>query len=316
MAGALSTFPTKVANPRRATAESPLVKTILLSIVLVFFFLFLVLPLMVIFREAFARGVPYFFGVFSGSGENVRATLHSIQLTLITAAIAVPLNTFFGVVAAWAVTRFEFRGRSLLISLIDLPLWVSPVIGGLLYVLLFGRQGWLGPWLYPSETMLQTSFVARFLTEHNIRVIFALPGIVLATTFVTFPFVARGLIPLMQAQGHKEEEAAMTLGANGWQIFWRVTLPKIKWGLLYGVILCNARSMGEFGAVSVVSGHIRNQTNTMPLQIEILYNEYPNTGAFVIASLLSILALVTLLIKTYAEWQAERQLKASLSDES
>jgi sulfate transport system permease protein len=319
MAGVITTIPTKAAKPvkvRRATAESPLVKAILLGIVLVFFFLFLVLPLVVIFREAFSRGVPYFFSIFSGSGENVRATWHSIQLTLLTAAIAVPLNAFFGVVAAWAVTRFEFRGRSLLISLIDLPLWVSPVIGGLLYVLLFGRQGWLGPWLYPSEAMLEASALARFLTHYHVRIIFALPGIVLATTFVTFPFVARGLIPLMQAQGHKEEEAAMTLGANGWQIFWRVTLPKIKWGLLYGIILCNARSMGEFGAVSVVSGHIRNQTNTMPLQIEILYNEYPNTGAFVIASLLSVLALVTLLIKTYAEWQAERQLKASLSDES
>jgi sulfate transport system permease protein len=315
MAGAITTFPTKAANPRRATAESPLVKTVLLSIVLVFFLLFLVLPLAVVFREAFSRGIPYFFSIFVGTGENVRATLHSIQLTLITAAIAVPLNTFFGVLAAWAVTRFEFRGRSLLISLIDLPLWVSPVIGGLLYVLLFGRQGWLGPWFYPSDAMLETSAIARFLTHYHIRIIFALPGIVLATTFVTFPFVARGLIPLMQAQGHKEEEAAMTLGANGWQIFWRVTLPKIKWGLLYGIILCNARAMGEFGAVSVVSGHIRNQTNTMPLHIEILYNEYPNTGAFVIASLLSILALVTLLIKTYAEWQAERQLKAAASEE-
>jgi sulfate transport system permease protein len=234
---------------------------------------------------------------------------------LITAAIAVPLNTFFGVGAAWAVTRFQFRGRSLLISLIDLPLWVSPVIGGLIYVLVFGRQGWMGPWLFPSEEMLRVSRFARFIYDHDIKIIFALPGIVLATTFVTFPFVARGLIPLMQAQGHKEEEAAMTLGANGWQIFWRVTLPKIKWGLLYGIILCNARAMGEFGAVSVVSGHIRNQTNTMPLHIEILYNEYPNTGAFVIASLLSVLALVTLLIKTYAEWQAERQLKAAASDE-
>ncbi len=306
MAGALTTFPTKAAPPRRATAESPLVKAVLLAVVVVFFALFLLLPLYVIFQEAFSRGFGFFLKTFED-----RATLHSIQLTLITAVIAVPCNTVFGVAAAWAVTRFQFRGRSLLISLIDLPLWVSPVIGGLLYVLVFGRQGWLGPWLFPSPEMLQASAIARFLYDHNVKVIFALPGIVLATTFVTFPFVARGLIPLMQAQGHKEEEAAMTLGANGWQILWRVTIPKIRWGLIYGVILCNARAMGEFGAVSVVSGHIRNQTNTMPLHIEILYNEYPNTGAFVIASLLSVLALVTLLIKSYAEWQAERQLRAA-----
>lgn len=313
MAGAVTTFPTKATapvRPRRATAESPWVKAVLLGIVVIFFALFLVMPLAVIFREALARGLPFFFKVFED-----RATWHSIQLTLLTAAIAVPLNTVFGAAAAWAVTRFSFRGRSLLISLIDLPLWVSPVIGGLLYVLLFGKNGWLGPLLFPSDELLKTSALARFIVEHNIKIIFAVPGIVLATTFVTFPFVARGLIPLMQAQGYKEEEAAMTLGANGWQIFWRVTVPKIKWGLLYGIILCNARAMGEFGAVSVVSGHIRNQTNTMPLQIEILYNEYPNTGAFVIASVLSVLALVTLLIKTYAEWQAERQLKATASDE-
>jgi sulfate transport system permease protein len=210
------------------------------------------------------------------------------------AAIAVPLNTVFGVAAAWAITRFHFRGKALLTSLIDLPLWVSPVIGGLIYVLLFGRQGWFGPWLQ----------------AHDIRIIFAVPGIVLATTFVTFPFVARGLIPLMQAQGSAEEEAAATLGANGWQIFLRVTLPKIKWGLLYGVILCNARAMGEFGAVSVVSGHIRGKTNTMPLHIEILYNEYQFSAAFAVSSLLAVLALVTLLLKSLAEWHAARQLAA------
>ena len=309
MAGA-TTFPTKVSAPRRANTESVWVKIILIGIVLVFFGLFLALPLFVIFQEAFSRGWQFFLKTFED-----RATLHSIQLTLLTAAIAVPLNTVFGLAAAWVVTRFQFRGRSFLISLIDLPLWISPVVGGLIYVLVFGRQGWLGPWLFPSPEMLKASFIARFIYEHDIKIIFAMPGIVLATTFVTFPFVARGLIPLMQAQGHKEEEAAMTLGANGWQIFFRVTLPKIKWGLIYGVILCNARAMGEFGAVSVVSGHIRNQTNTMPLHIEILYNEYPNTGAFVLAALLSVLALVTLIIKTYAEWRAEHQLKAAAATE-
>jgi sulfate transport system permease protein len=232
-----------------------------------------------------------------------------VQLTLLTAAIVVPLNAIFGLFAAWAVTRFTFRGRSLLISLIDLPLWVSPVIGGLIYVLIFGRQGWLGPLFFPSQETLDSNFLARFLYDHDIKVIFAEPGIILATIFVTFPFVARGLIPLMQAQGHKEEEAAMTLGANGWQIFSRVTLPKIKWGLIYGLILCNARAMGEFGAVSVVSGHIRNKTNTMPLHIEILYNEYQFAAAFAVASVLSVLALLTLIIKTYAEWQTERQVR-------
>ena len=283
-----------------------LVKTLLVGILLVFFGLFLVLPLFVVFHEAFSKGVEVFLRTFED-----RATAHAVKLTLITAAIAVPLNAIFGLFAAWAVTRFKFRGRSLLISLIDLPLWVSPVIGGLIYVLIFGRQGWLGPLFFPSPEMLDSNFVARFIYEHNIKVIFAEPGIILATIFVTFPFVARGLIPLMQAQGHKEEEAAMTLGANGWQIFTRVTVPKIKWGLIYGLILCNARAMGEFGAVSVVSGHIRNKTNTMPLHIEILYNEYQFAAAFAVASVLSVLALMTLIIKTYAEWQAERQLRAA-----
>ena len=305
MAGAVTTFPARVASARRATAESPMVKAFLVGVLLVFFGLFLVLPLLVIFQEAFAKGIQVFFRTFED-----RATAHAVQLTLMTAAIAVPLNAIFGLFAAWAVTRFTFRGRSLLISLIDLPLWVSPVIGGLIYVLIFGRQGWLGPIFFPSEEMLNSNFLARFIYDHNIKIIFAEPGIILATIFVTFPFVARGLIPLMQAQGHKEEEAAMTLGANGWQIFARVTLPKIKWGLIYGLILCNARAMGEFGAVSVVSGHIRNKTNTMPLHIEILYNEYQFAAAFAVASVLSVLALVTLVIKTYVEWQAERQLQA------
>lgn len=291
MAGVVTTLPTRAAAaPRRATTESLLVKVILISLVVIFFALFLVLPLVIVFQEALSKGWGFFFKAFSD-----RATVHAIQLTLITAAITVPLNTIFGVMAAWAVTMFKFRGRSLLISLIDLPLWVSPVIGGLIYVLVFGRNGWLGPWL----------------EANNIKIIFALPGIVLATTFVTFPFVARGLIPLMQAHGHKEEEAAMTLGANGWQIFWRVTLPKIKWGMIYGIILCNARSMGEFGAVSVVSGSVQNRTTTIPLQIEVFYSQYPNTWAFVLAAVLSVLALVTLFIKTYAEWQAERQLRAA-----
>ena len=305
MAGAVTTFPARVAAPRHATAESPLVKAFLVGVLLVFFGLFLVLPLLVIFQEAFAKGIQAFFRTFED-----RATAHAVQLTLMTAAIAVPLNAIFGLFAAWSVTRFTFRGRSLLISLIDLPLWVSPVIGGLIYVLIFGRQGWLGPIFFPSEEMLNSSFLARFIYDHNIKIIFAEPGIILATIFVTFPFVARGLIPLMQAQGHKEEEAAMTLGANGWQIFARVTLPKIKWGLIYGLILCNARAMGEFGAVSVVSGHIRNKTNTIPLHIEILYNEYQFAAAFAVASVLSVLALVTLVIKAYVEWQAERQLQA------
>jgi sulfate transport system permease protein len=304
VAGVVTALPAKATAPRHATAESPLVKTVLVGILLVFFGLFLVFPLAIVFHEAFAKGVEGFLKTFED-----RATAHAVRLTLLTAAIVVPLNTIFGLFAAWAVTRFTFRGRSLLISLIDLPLWVSPVIGGLIYILIFGRQGWLGPLFFPSQETLDSNFIARFIYEHNIKIIFAEPGIILATIFVTFPFVARGLIPLMQAQGHKEEEAAMTLGANGWQIFTRVTLPKIKWGLIYGLILCNARAMGEFGAVSVVSGHIRNKTNTMPLHIEILYNEYHFAAAFAVASVLSVLALLTLIIKTYAEWQAERQIQ-------
>jgi sulfate transport system permease protein len=242
------------------------------GIALAFFALFLLLPLVAVFFEALRKG----WAPISRPGRP--DALSAIKLTLIAAAIAVPLNLVFGVAAAWAIAKFEFRGKHLLITLIDLPFSVSPVVAGLIYVLVFGAQGWFGPWL----------------SEHDIKMIFAVPGIVLATVFVTFPFVARELIPLMQAQGKEEEEAAVVLGANGWQTFWYVTLPNIKWGLLYGVILCNARAMGEFGAVSVVSGHIRGLTNTMPLHVEILYNEYQFAAAFAVASLLALLALVTL----------------------
>ena len=268
------------AAPRRVTAEPPFVRWLLIGVALLFLGLFLVVPLAAVFVEAFAKGVGYYFHTFNDAN-----TLSAIKLTFITAAIAVPLNCVFGVAAAWAIAKFDFRGKTVLITLIDLPFSVSPVVSGMIYVLLFGAQGLLGPWLL----------------EHNIKIIFAVPGIVLATMFVTFPFVARELIPLMQAQGRTEEEAARVLGASGWQTFWRVTLPNIKWGLLYGVILCNARAMGEFGAVSVVSGHIRGQTNTIPLHVEILYNEYNFVGAFAVASLLTFLALVTLALKTWVE---------------
>ncbi len=230
----------------------------------------------------------------------IRQRWQAIKLTLITAAIAVPLNMVFGLAASWAIAKYTFRGKNFLITLIDLPFAVSPVISGLIYVLLFGLQGWLGPWL----------------TGHNIQIIFAVPGIVLATIFVTFPFVARELIPLMQTQGAEEEQAALSLGANGWQTFWRVTLPNIKWALLYGVILCNARAMGEFGAVSVVSGHIRGKTNTIPLYVEILYNEYNAVAAFTMASLLALLGLVTLAAKTYLEWKVQQQLRETLEPTS
>jgi sulfate transport system permease protein len=268
------------AAPRRVTVEPPFVRWLLIGVALVFLGLFLVVPLAAVFTEAFAKGVGYYFHSFDDPN-----TLAAIKLTFIAAGIAVPLNCIFGVAAAWAITKFDFRGKTVLITLIDLPFTVSPVVSGMIYVLLFGAQGLVGPW-----------FIA-----HNIQIIFAVPGIVLATMFVTFPFVARELIPLMQAQGRTEEEAARVLGASGWQTFWRVTLPNIKWGLIYGVILCNARAMGEFGAVSVVSGHIRGQTNTIPLHVEILYNEYNFTGAFAVASLLTFLALVTLALKTWAE---------------
>jgi sulfate transport system permease protein len=248
---------------------------------LVYMLLFLVLPVVTVFVEALRRGVGAYFGAILDP-----AALSAIKLTLITASIAVPLNLVFGIAASWAIAKFEFRGKSVLITLIDLPFSVSPVISGLIYVLLFGAQGFLGPWL----------------AVHDIQIVFAVPGIVLATVFVTFPFVARELIPLMQEQGTEEEEAARSLGADGWQTFWRVTLPNIRWGLLYGVLLCNARAMGEFGAVSVVSGKIRGLTNTMPLHVEILYNEYNIVAAFAVASLLAFLALVTLVAKGVLEW--------------
>lgn len=268
-----------------ATRDSPLVKYAVLALGLTFFVVFLVLPLVVVFVEALRKG----FGVYLAALVDPDA-VSAMKLTLLAAAIAVPLNLVFGIAAAWAIAKFEFFGKHLLITLIDLPFSVSPVVAGLIYVLVFGAQGWLGPWL----------------SEHDIRIIFAVPGIVLATIFVTVPFIARELIPLMQAQGRDEEEAAITLGASGWQTFWRVTLPNIKWALLYGVILCNARAMGEFGAVSVVSGHIRGETNTMPLHVEVLYNEYQFAAAFAVASLLALLALVTLALKTAMEWRASR----------
>ena len=267
-----------------ATREPALIKWLILGVSLLFFAVFLLLPLVVVLIEALRKG----WGVYFASLLDPDA-LSALRLTLLAASIAVPLNLVFGVCAAWAIAKFEFRGKQLLITLIDLPISVSPVIAGLIYVLVFGAQGWLGPWL----------------DAHNIKIIFAVPAIVLTTVFVTFPFVARELIPLMQAQGREEEEAATVLGATGWQTFWHVTLPNVKWGLLYGVILCNARAMGEFGAVSVVSGHIRGQTNTLPLHVEILYNEYQFAAAFAVASLLAVLALITLGIKTWVERQAK-----------
>jgi sulfate transport system permease protein len=276
-------------KPSTALRDPAWLRFTLLAIALAFVAVFLVLPLVAVFAYAIEKGFVFF--VNSLTDADARA---AIRLTLIVAAISVPANTIFGVAAAWLITRFAFRGKNLLVSLIDLPFAVSPVIAGLIYVLLFGANGWLGPWL----------------AAHDIKIIFAVPGIVLATVFVTFPFIARELIPLMQAQGTDEEQAAIVLGATGWQTFWRVTLPNIKWGLLYGVILCNARAMGEFGAVSVVSGHIRGQTNTMPLHVEVLYNEYQSVAAFAVASLLAILALVTLVIKSVIEWRHEREMTA------
>jgi len=278
------------AQRRLSTTEAPWVRYTLIGVALMFVVLFLILPLAAVFTEALRKG----FGAYLAALQEPDAW-SAIKLTLITAAIAVPLNLVFGVSAAWAIAKYEFWGKSFLTTLIDLPFSVSPVVAGLIYVLIFGAQGWFGPWLQ----------------AHDIKIIFAVPGIVLATVFVTFPFIARELIPLMQAQGNDEEQAAIVLGATGWQTFWYVTLPNIKWGLIYGVILCNARAMGEFGAVSVVSGHIRGQTNTLPLHVEILYNEYQSVAAFAVASLLAILALVTLVIKSVAEWRQDLEMKAA-----
>jgi sulfate transport system permease protein len=266
----------------RATRDPAWARWLLTLVALAFLAFFLLLPLAVVFAQAFEKGVGYFLAAIREPDA-----LAAIRLTLLTVAIVVPANIVFGVAAAWAIAKFQFSGKSILTTLIDLPFAVSPVIAGLIYVLVFGAQGWFGPWLI----------------AHNLRVIFAVPGIVLATAFVTCPFVARELIPLMQSQGTDEESSAVTLGANGWQTFWRVTLPNIRWGLFYGVVLCNARAMGEFGAVSVVSGHIRGETNTMPLHVEILYNEYNIVGAFAVASLLALLALATLVLKSVVEWR-------------
>ncbi|MEO6918757.1 MAG: sulfate ABC transporter permease subunit CysW [Collimonas sp.] len=284
-AAAPSTKPQSRGEPihvPNATLEPFWVRALLMTVALLFLALFLVVPLLSVFAEAFKKGWEAYLAAIIEPDA-----VSAIKLTLLTAAIAVPLNLVFGVAASWTIAKFEFRGKNILLTLIDLPFSVSPVISGLIYVLLFGAQGWFGPWL----------------REHDIRILFAVPGIVLATIFVTFPFVARELIPLMQAQGSEEEEAALVLGASGWKTFRHVTLPNIKWGLLYGVILCNARAMGEFGAVSVVSGHIRGETNTIPLQVEILYNEYNFQAAFAVASLLAFLALLTLALKSFIEWR-------------
>ena len=283
-----SKYSAKVAKSR-ATSEPVWIRWGLIAATLLFLSLFLFMPLVAVFTEALRKGFDTYLSALSDADA-----LSAMKLTFIAALIAVPLNLVFGVAAAWAIAKFEFKGKSILITLIDLPFAVSPVIAGLIYVLIFGLQGWFGQWL----------------SDHDMKVIFAIPGIVLATIFVTFPFVARELIPLMQAQGKDEEEAALVLGASGWQILWRVTLPNIKWGLLYGVILTNARAMGEFGAVSVVSGHIRGMTNTLPLHVEILYNEYNYAAAFAVASVLALLALVTLVLKSIVEWYAARSARA------
>ena len=282
--------PTVIRPAKSSTTEAVWARYSLLGLALLFVVLFLILPLAAVFTEALRKG----FDAYLAALQEPDAW-SAIKLTLIVAAITVPLNLVFGVSAAWAIAKYEFWGKSFLTTLVDLPFSVSPVVAGLIYVLIFGAQGWFGPWLM----------------AHDIKIIFAVPGIVLATVFVTFPFIARELIPLMQAQGNDEEQAAIVLGATGWQTFWYVTLPNIKWGLIYGVILCNARAMGEFGAVSVVSGHIRGQTNTLPLHVEILYNEYQSVAAFAVASLLAILALVTLAIKSVAEWRHEAEMKAA-----
>jgi sulfate/thiosulfate transport system permease protein len=281
--------PPRSSATRLATSEPAVVRWLLIATAVAFLVIFLFLPLAIVFTTAFKKGIEVYLQTFRDPD-----TQSAIRLTLLAAAIAVPLNVVFGVAAAWLIGKFEFFGKSLLITLIDLPFSVSPVVAGLIYVLLFGMQGMVGPW-----------FMA-----HDIRIIFAVPGIVLATIFVTFPFVARELLPMIQSQGNDEEEAALTLGASGWQTFFRVTLPNVKWALIYGVILCNARAMGEFGAVSVVSGHIRGLTDTMPLHIEILYNDYQFVAAFAVASLLALLALATLVVKSIAEWRAGKELAA------
>lgn len=275
-------------NTANNVTEPAVIRWLLTLTALGFLALFLALPLAAVFSQAFEKGWAVYLEALAEPD-----TLAAIRLTLFTAAVTVPLNLVFGVIAAWAVAKFSFPGRNLLLTLIDLPFSVSPVISGLIYVLVFGLQGWLGPWLQ----------------EHDIKIVFAVPGIILATIFVTFPFVARELIPLMEAQGNEEEEAALVLGASGLKTFFRVTLPNVKWGIIYGVILCNARAMGEFGAVSVISGHIRGMTNTVPLHVEILYNEYNFTAAFAVASLLAFLALITLVVKTVAEWKLQQQLE-------
>lgn len=285
--------PIKIQQQAIITQEPAWVRWMLIGLALTFLALFLFVPLISVFYEALKKGMDVYFAAITEPDA-----LAAIQLTLTAAAIAVPLNLVFGVAAAWAIAKFEFHGKNILITLIDLPFSVSPVVAGLIYVLVFGLQGWLGPWLI----------------EHDLKIIFAVPGIVLATIFVTVPFIARELIPLMQAQGTEEEEAAVVLGASGWQTLWRITLPNIKWGLLYGIILCNARAMGEFGAVSVVSGHIRSNTNTLPLHVEILYNEYSYAASFAVASLLALLALITLAIKTFVESKVTQQ-KGKLSHE-
>ncbi len=286
-------IPRAAVAPRRATTEAPWTQRLLIAATVGFLALFLFVPLAAVFAEAFRKGIGAYLESFNDPN-----CWSALRLTLLVAAIAVPLNLVFGLAASWCIAKFEFPGKSFLITLIDLPFAVSPVVSGLIYVLVFGAHGWFGPWL----------------AEHNIEVIFAVPGIVLATIFVTFPFVAREVIPLMQEQGTDEEQAAISLGASGWQAFFRVTLPNIKWALLYGVILSNARAMGEFGAVSVVSGHIRGRTNTLPLHIEVLYNEYNFVAAFAVASLLALLALVTLALKSLVEWRLAREQSDALDE--
>jgi sulfate transport system permease protein len=291
MAGTvLSKLESTTAARKNHISETPLTKGILITIALLFLGILLVLPLITVFVQAFSKGAGVYFAAITEP-----EALAAIKLTLTTAAIAVPLNLIFGLSAAWVITKFKFVGKNILLTLIDLPFAVSPVIAGLIFVLVFGARGWFGPLLF----------------DHNIKIIFSTPGIILATIFITFPFVARELIPLMQSQGTLEEEAAATLGAKGWRIFWKITLPNIKWALLYGVILCNARAMGEFGAVSVVSGHIRGKTNTIPLHVEILFNEYQFAASFAVASLLVLLAVVTIVVKSVIEWKYEQDQKLS-----